>query len=350
MIAGFVRTAAVAVAGGAFMRAIDGPLPWMIGPLLACAAVRMAGDDLQVPQPVRNFGLWVIGTMLGLYFSPEVVGRVLAMLPWVVLAVLWALVLGLAYAWSLRRFIRTTPTTAFFAGAIGGASEMALQGERLGARVDQIAAFHSVRILVVVVCLPWAYRLLDLHGSDPYISAARAVEPAGLTVLVVVTALAALIWKRFGGFSPWNLGPLAATFLLTASGVTLSALPEGLGVLGQLAIGASLGCRFSRVFLAQAPRFLAVALVTSVLGLLATAVVAALMGWASGIPVATLVLATAPGGMAEMSLTARNLELGVPVVTAFHVIRMAASMSLTGQVYLWIARRQGWPTRVVGGR
>jgi hypothetical protein len=70
------------------------------------------------------------------------------------------------------------------------------------------------------------------------------------------------------------------------------------------------------------------------------------MGWASGIPIATLVLATAPGGMAEMSLTARNLQLGVPVVTAFHVIRMAASMSLTGQVYLWIARRRGWPTAV----
>lgn len=51
-----------------------------------------------------------------------------------------------------------------------------------------------------------------------------------------------------------------------------------------------------------------------------------------------------------MSLTARNLELGVPVVTAFHVIRMAASMSLTGQVYLWIARRQGWPTRRVSAR
>jgi len=346
MIAGFVRTAAIAVAGGALMRAVDGPLPWMIGPLVACAAVRMAGDDLQLPQPVRNFGLWMIGTVLGLYFSPDVVTRVVAMLPWVILAVLWALLLGLAYAWSIRRYTGATPTTAFFAGAIGGASEMALQGERLGARVDQIAAFHSVRILVVVVCLPWAYRLLELQGSDPYQPAARHFEPGGFLLLGLITAAAALLWKRLGGFSPWNLGPLAATFVLTASGVTLSALPEGLTVLGQLAIGASLGCRFSRDFLAQAPRFLAVAVSTSVLGVLATAAVASGMGWASGIPVATLVLATAPGGMAEMSLTARNLQLGVPVVTAFHVIRMAASMSLTGKVYLWIARRRGWPTAV----
>ncbi|MEY4862950.1 MAG: hypothetical protein RLZ51_1045 [Pseudomonadota bacterium] len=345
MSAGFVRTAAVAVAGGAFMRAIDGPLPWMIGPLVACAAVRMVGDDLRLPAPVRNFGLWTIGTVLGLYFSPDVVAHVLTLLPWVILAVLWALLLGLSYAWVIRRYTGATPTTAFFAGAIGGASEMALQGERLGARVDQIAAFHSVRILVVVVCLPWAYRLLSLQGSDPYLPAARSFEPTGFLALGLITAAAALLWKRLGGFSPWNLGPLAASFALTASGVTLSALPEGLTVLGQLAIGASLGCRFSQDFLKQAPRFLTVALVTSVLGVLATSGFAACMGWASGIPVATLVLATAPGGMAEMSLTARNLQLGVPVVTAFHVIRMAASMSLTGQVYLWIAKRRGWPIK-----
>jgi uncharacterized membrane protein AbrB (regulator of aidB expression) len=36
----------------------------------------------------------------------------------------------------------------------------------------------------------------------------------------------------------------------------------------------------------------------------------------------TVLLATAPGGIAEMCLTARILQLGVPVVTGFHVIRL----------------------------
>lgn len=40
--------------------------------------------------------------------------------------------------------------------------------------------------------------------------------------------------------------------------------------------------------------------------------------------------ATSPGGIEEMSLTAKNLQLGVPIVTVFHVARMAALVLLIG--------------------
>ena len=42
----------------------------------------------------------------------------------------------------------------------------------------------------------------------------------------------------------------------------------------------------------------------------------------SGLIPATLVLGMAPGGIAEMCVTAKVLQLGVPLVTAFHVTRV----------------------------
>ena len=58
---------------------------------------------------------------------------------------------------------------------------------------------------------------------------------------------------------------------------------------------------------------------------------------------ATTVLATAPGGVAEMAITAKVLQLGVPVVTAFHVTRMVMLVSTTGLLYRlaasWRARQ-----------
>ena len=39
-------------------------------------------------------------------------------------------------------------------------------------------------------------------------------------------------------------------------------------------------------------------------------------------PLATLVLAAAPGGVAEMCITAKVLQLGVPLVTVCHVLRV----------------------------
>jgi uncharacterized membrane protein AbrB (regulator of aidB expression) len=58
-----------------------------------------------------------------------------------------------------------------------------------------------------------------------------------------------------------------------------------------------------------------------------------------GLHPATALLGTVPGGMAEMCITAKVLELGVPVVTAFHVTRMAAVVLLAGPMYRWRSAR-----------
>ena len=41
---------------------------------------------------------------------------------------------------------------------------------------------------------------------------------------------------------------------------------------------------------------------------------------AFGLPAANVVLGNSPGGIAEMAITAAVLHLGVPMVTAFHVL------------------------------
>jgi len=53
----------------------------------------------------------------------------------------------------------------------------------------------------------------------------------------------------------------------------------------------------------------------------------------TGMHPGTMVLATSPGGIAEMALTARVLHLGVPVVTAFHVARMVVVVLAIGPLY-----------------
>ena len=42
---------------------------------------------------------------------------------------------------------------------------------------------------------------------------------------------------------------------------------------------------------------------------------AGLLAWATGLPWVTLLLGTSPGGITEMAITAKVLQLGVPVVT-----------------------------------
>ena len=75
------------------------------------------------------------------------------------------------------------------------------------------------------------------------------------------------------------------------------------------------------------------------------AVFAAGLAWASGLPVSTLVLATAPGGIAEMCITAKVLQLGVPLVTAAHVTRVVVLITTTGPTFRAV---RAWRSRFRG--
>lgn len=339
----FAAAVAIAVLAGAVFAWLRTPLPWLIGPLLACGLASTMGVPLHSYAASRNAGMWVIGTTLGLYFTPEVVTR-MASLWWpIVLAVAWAVAIGIAGAWPLRRFARLDPPTAFFAAAVGGASEMALQGERHGGRVEAIAASHSLRVLLVVIVIPFTYRWLGLHGGDPFTAGATRFDPAGMALLVAATVAGGLAVRALRLPNAWVLGPLLVTLAITASGTNLSTLPVAVINAGQLLIGVSLGTRFAPGFFARAPRLLAVVAVMTVASILASALFGAALGAAAGVPAATMILATSPGGIAEMSLTARMLELGVPVVTAFHAMRIVAQVLIAGPVYRLLASARGWP-------
>eukprot|EP01041_Mallomonas_annulata_P015881 gene15881-33469_t len=212
--------------------------------------------------PLRNTGQWVIGTALGLYFTPAV-GALVASLWWAIaLGIAWALLLGLAFGAWLRRLhaghlAHLTPaqllSTTYFAGAIGGASEMTLIAERQGARTDLVAAAHSLRIMMVVGIIPFAIQYWGSHGlglgADLFVPGARGVQPLGLLGLMLLTSGAALALKKGKLPNAWVIGPLLMALLLTAFGVHLSRLPEWMVKAGQLFIGISLGTRFTPGFL-----------------------------------------------------------------------------------------------------
>lgn len=339
-------TLAWAAAAAWLAAALHVPLPWMIGPLLATAAGCMLGWPLAASVRLRNAGLWWLGTALGLYFTPPVLGVVARLAPAIAVGVAWALLLGHGFyrflAWSQGGMARLGPSdhvSAYFSGAIGGASEMAILAERHHGRVDRVAAAHSLRVIIVVLLIPVALQTLDVHGADLAAPITRQVDWPALAGLLAATACGCAVMWRLRTPNPWVLGALAVSAGLAASGHAGSALPRGLLNAGQLAIGVMLGSRFTPAFMRAAPRWLG-AVAVGTLGMIAvSAGFAWLLAQWLGLHPATLVLATSPGGIAEMAITASVLGLGVPVVTAFHVVRYVAVLVLTGPLWRLQARR-----------
>ena len=331
---------AVGLAAALFFVAIRAPLPWMIGPLVALAICRSAGVRCEAPPGGRQAGQWVIGTALGLYFTPAVAELVSRLWWQLVLAALFALALGYLCGYILARVARIDRTTAVFASVPAGAAEMSVLGERYGARVDEVAAGQSLRLMLVVVVIPWIFAALKLHGVDAFQPGIAEIRGFGLVTLLAATLAGGLVLQRLGLTNAFVLGALAVAIPLTVAEVNLSAVPRWLTNVAQLLLGCALGARFERTFLRRAPRFVAAVGLSVVAAMLLSAIFGLALAAGSGLHPATLVLATAPGGIAEMSITAKVLELGVPVVTAFHVTRVVLLLTCTAPLFVWLRRRR----------
>ena len=336
-------TLLLAVAAALACSWLHAPIPWMIGPLVATSVASILGYPTRSFGPLRNVAQWFIAIVLGLYFTPQVTALVASLWWAILLGVLWALGLGWAFGRWLDRssaFAATEPhvqrATSYFAGAIGGASEMTLLAERAGGRTELVAASHSLRLLIVTLAIPVAMTLGGLHGMDPTVPGPREVNWPGLALLVALTGAGAWLMQRTNRANPWFIGALLVSMGLTMAGVELSAVPSWMSNAAQLVIGVSLGVRFSAEFVHAAPRWLGQVAVGTVAMVVLSSVFAGLLAWATGLSWATLVLGTSPGGIAEMAITAKALQLGVPIVTAFQVVRLVTVLLLVGPLYRWL--------------
>jgi membrane AbrB-like protein len=309
------------------------PLPWMIGPLLAIAACNFAGARLRSLPGGRQLGQLIIGTALGLYFTPEVAREVASSWWLLLVAALFAIALAWVCACFLCRVTDTDRTTAFFASVPGGAAEMAVLGERYGARVDRVVFAQSLRVLVVVIAVPFALTYSGAHGSDIYSPAPVPFDASRLGLMLALAAVAGALATLAGMPNPFMFGPLLVAIALTSGEIPLSSLPAWAANLGQLLLGCALASRFEREFLQGLGRYAGAVLASIVLAMLLAAAFGAGLAWATGLPIASLVLATAPGGIAEMCITAKVLQLGVPLVTAAHVMRVLILINATAPLY-----------------
>jgi hypothetical protein len=324
---------AVSAIGGAICAWIGTPLPWMIGAIFGMGSAQLAGAGFEAIPYGRDAAFVVVGATLGLYFTPPVMAQVSSQWPWFVGLGLAALGFGTLSAWALARISGCDRATAFFGCMPGGAAEMATLGERYGASADRVALAHSVRMLLVVTIFPIGITLAGFHSTEDYRPIVVAFDPKGLAMLLALCATVGGIARFLGVPTAFMMGSLLTTIALTSTGHDLSSVPTPLTNLAQVIMGSALGAKFDRHFVHTAPSFLK-GLVPSLALMLA---MAALVGWGLAVGSGTYLggglLAAAPGGIAEMCITAKVLRISVAFVTAAHVIRYIIVVLLTRPVY-----------------
>ena len=318
------RTLAIGTAGGAVFAWLNLPLAWMLGAMVATTVASLGGARLHVPGPMRSIMVAIIGVLRGASFTPEVLEKARE---WPLTIACLLLHLGLLVGilfFYFHRIVGLDAPTAYFSATPGGLSEMVITGAAMGADDRTIALVHAARVLLVVLVIPFWYRFMTGVTTTPS-SMGPSIGAIGLTDVSVLAAcaVAGVVAGRLLRLPAYRLsGPLLASAVVHATGLSASAPPWEVVAVAQVVVGSAIGARFSSVPVRRVLGVMAAAVVSTVVMLAATIVFALVLAPATGIDWRSIVLAYAPGGLAEMSLIALSLGIETAFVATHHVIRI----------------------------
>jgi uncharacterized protein len=331
-----LKALAVGIPAGYVFDQLDTPIPWMIGPMIAVAAFNLKGMRMHSPPYARHLGQVILGSAVSLYFTPTVMAALAGNFPAILATTIAVFLIGALGALILSRVSGVERKSTFFASIPGGAMAMAVWAERHGAQIAPVAVAHSLRVSLVVILIPFALT----YGGIPWNR--LRTDRLCRSILRFYYRGCRLAYRRssFGAAAISQRVLADAIFFgatLTVSGIDLSAVPHQLTDFAQLMFGLMLGARYERAFFARHRMFIPFALINSLFIMVASVVAAAFLAWAFSLPIATMIIATSPGGLAEMTITAQALQISVPLVVAFHLFRVVMVNMSTQHFYAWAA-------------
>lgn len=330
-------TLALAAAGGGVFALIGTPLAWMLGAMFFTTAASLSGAPTHMSLMLRKVMLAILGIMLGSSFRPEIMGQAAQWLPSMgVMIGFMALVTTLSYQF-FRRVAGFDQSTAYFSSAPGGLTEMMTVGESMGGNAATISLVHATRILVVVGTIPVYFRYiegLNIPSMPP--------GPAGLPDLQDMALLAACavigvpLATKLRLPAGALLGPMLLSAIFHISGLTSAAPPGPLVAGAQVVIGAGIGCRFTGLSLQTVWRTIMFAIGSGLMMVIAAAATGILIAPLIGDLPKPLILALAPGGLAEMSLIALSIGSLTAYISFMHLSRIVLVVMVFPALFGWI--------------
>jgi len=332
---------AAGAVGALAAQAISLPLPWMLGSMCACTLLAILKAPIKGPLPLRPVMIMVLGVMLGSGFTPSMMERAGEWAASLAMLGAYIIVVGaLAYPY-FRKVGGYDRVTAYFSAMPGGLTEMMLVGASLGGDDRRIVLTHASRILLAVLAIPIFFRLttdIDMTDRSRFGVSITEVPLPDYAILIACGVVGLPLAKLMRLPAALLVGPMLVSAAVHLSGLTVAQPPREIVNLAQWIIGTVIGCRFVGVHRREILRVINLSIGSTAMMLAVTALFAMLLHWAVGARIDTVVLAYAPGGLAEMSLVALALGTDVAFVATHHVVRIMLVVIAAPAVFKWFSR------------
>lgn len=299
------------------------PLPWLLGPIIACLTAALAGVQLRGVKVLNEAMRTILGVAVGATFTTGLLASMVGMWPTLLLIPLMTGCIGMIGLAYFRRLWGFDFATSYYSAMPGGLQDMLVFGEEAGGNVRTLSLVHATRVMVIVVALP--FLLVWVWDADLTNPPGVPVASLGWDQMALMVFCGLAGWwlaKRVGMFGATILGPLLLAAILSLTGVLQHRPPAEAIWAAQFFIGMGVGCKYAGVTMAEVRRDVTAGLGFCLLLLILTVVFAEGIHLAGLAPARETILAFAPGGQAELTVLALIVGADMAFVVSHHVLRI----------------------------
>lgn len=317
-----LTTLGVGVLGALLARVLHFPLPDLTGPALAVSVAGLAGLRMALANPVRNVAFVILGISIGAGMTAEAT-QMLLQLPLAFAALTLSTVIGLGLCWwALVRIFGFDVQSGLLASTPGHLSFVLSIGSQYNLDLPRITIVQSIRLLALTLITPLVAMALGITPPSSLTGAGPSMTIFTIGLLAVFAWIASLGLSRIKTPAPLLIGAMLVSMTGHGTDLTPGQMPGWLAAPAFVVLGTLIGTRFGGITLrdlrAAAGAGCAATIITSVTAFSFAGLTAVVMQ----MPLGTLLIAFAPGGLETMVAMSIALTLAPGFVAACHLARL----------------------------
>lgn len=341
-------TALLAFLGGYLFDRLGIYLPWMLGPLFVVMLAKIKlGNYIFWSKAIRSIGLIILGLQLGSSFTKQSLNEMTEYLPVMLFTTVIVIVFAVLTGLFVGKKMNLSMSTSLLGSFPGGLSQMVILSEDMKESDETVVGFmQTLRVILVISIVPWLVTHVMSVDSEAAIIKQKSpffmFDYDGQLALLLIASLLLFIFiaKKVHFPLPFLLGPLIAAAVFNLTGSEAPHIPGFWLNLSQLLIGAHLGFTLKvdnpRLF----RKMFGVVFVSNILLIGFCYYLAIYFSPVLSLPANELFLSMAPGGVAEMAVTAMSVSVDVSIVTSFHLFRILFILFLVSPLIKLLDRGQ----------
>lgn len=348
----FYITLFIASIGGVLFLLLNIPIPWLLGPMTAVLLSSKSGKFQALwPRSLRDAGLLLLGYSIGISLTQEAVIQIVGKLPLMLVLTIILISFCAGIAFFVSKLSGIDYPTALTGSIPGGLSQMiTFSEEAKGIDLTVVTFLQVTRVIIIIFSVPFLISSpLFSHPSEGLslnITEQEGTFFPNILLFTVLCILFAFMGKKLNFPTPFLLGPIVGTAILTISGFHGPQLPTFLLDLSQFLIGSYIGLMLKPEKLENKTKILSIAIVSGIVMVIGSLGMSMLLVHFYDITPATSFLSLTPGGADQMAILAHEVQADLSMVAGFQLFRLLFIFFAIPPFLRWIFKKKLFKNKV----